>query len=342
MIKALIYSRYNLLPSLIPLTLYRNLTGRRLLMVVYHTVNDRAPDHIRHLYQPRSVKAFADDMKFLLKHYEPVDLPRLKAMVTNHERPAKNQFFISFDDGLSEFFFNAVPVLETLGIPATCFLNTAFVDNRDMFYRYKVSVLIEAMQKHKEKREFWQQFHALKEKYGIPQGYYRNVLLRLDYRHLAFIEEAAALAGLDFKAYLQSYQPYMTSEQISGLVHKGFTFGGHGIDHADFDLLPEEEQVRQACQSTKEVADRFGLPYRVFSFPFTDFGIKKSFFDTVFTDNQVELTFGTAGLKKDSEHRNLQRIPMEDYDISAERRLKADYIYYLLKGLIGKNVIIRQ
>lgn len=342
MLKSFLYSRFNPFPCILPLQSAISLTRQRLILLVYHTTCNEVPDILRHLYRPRTVKLFEDDLDFLLRYYEPIDLHGLKKIVIGHENLSKNSFMVTFDDGLSGFYSHAAPVLLKKGVPATCFLNTAFVDNRDMFYRYKVSVLIEAMQKHKEKREFWQQFHALKEKYGIPQGYYRNVLLRLDYRHLAFIEEAAALAGLDFKAYLQSYQPYMTSEQISGLVHKGFTFGGHGIDHADFDLLPEEEQVRQACQSTKEVADRFGLPYRVFSFPFTDFGIKKSFFDTVFTDNQVELTFGTAGLKKDSEHRNLQRIPMEDYDISAERRLKADYFYYLLKGLIGKNVIIRQ
>ena len=133
----------------------------------------------------------------------------------------------------------------------------------------------------------------------------------------------------------------MTDEQIRELVRKGFTFGGHGVNHADFNLLTEEEKISQAFQSTKEVAERFGLPYRVFSFPFTDFGIEKSFFNAIYANDQIELSFGTAGLKKDSEYRNLQRIPIEESGLSAERRLKADYFYYLLKGLIGQNVIVR-
>jgi peptidoglycan/xylan/chitin deacetylase (PgdA/CDA1 family) len=340
-IKSLLYSRHNILPALLPLKASRAITGQRLVMLIYHTVNDTAPDHIIHLYQPRTLKIFTEDMEFLLKHYEPIDLFRLKEIVNNREKPRRNLFFVSFDDGLSEFYFPAAPLLEKMGIPATCFLNTAFVDNRDMFYRYKVSVLIEAIQKHKERKEFWQEFHALKEKHDIPQGYYRNVLLGLNYCHLPFIEEAAQLVRLDFTDYLKSRQPYMTDEQIRELVRKGFTFGGHGVNHADFNLLTEEEKISQAFQSTKEVAERFGLPYRVFSFPFTDFGIEKSFFNAIYANDQIELSFGTAGLKKDSEYRNLQRIPIEESGLSAERRLKADYFYYLLKGLIGQNVIVR-
>lgn len=311
-------------------------------MVVYHTVNDQVPDHIRHLYQPRSVSRFSDDMNFLLKHYQPIDLLRLKKMVINREKPGKNRFFVSFDDGLSEFYFCAAPLLKRLGIPATCFLNTAFIDNRDMFYRYKVSVLIEEIQKHKEKKEFWQQFHKLKESHGIPQGYYRSVLLSLDHSSIAFIGEAAKMIGLDFKNYLKVKKPYLTSDQISDLVQQGFTFGGHSTDHTEFSRLSATEQINQALQSTRIVVEKFGLSYKIFSFPFTDFGIGKAFFDAIFTDGQVDLSFGAAGLKHDSVMRNLQRIPMEDFNLSAERRLKTDYFYYLVKSVIGKNTIIRK
>jgi peptidoglycan/xylan/chitin deacetylase (PgdA/CDA1 family) len=341
MLKPILYSRFNPLPMLLPMRSAIAMTGQRLILVVYHAVCDEAPDHIRHLYQPRSLKLFTDDLQFLLRYYDPVDLPRLKEITVHREKPEKNLFFVSFDDGLSEFYTLASPVLLKLGIPATCFLNTAFTDNRDLFYRYKVSLLIEAIQKHKEDKGFWEKFHALKEKHAIAGGYYRKVILGLDHRNIPFIDEAAQLVRLDFREYLKARKPYLTGDQIRELVHKGFTFGGHSIDHPDFSLLTDEERIRQAVESTRNVCEQFDLKDRIFAFPFTDHGIGKGFFNAIFAGDRIELSFGSAGLKNDSEYRNLQRIPMEDFRLSAERRLKTDYLYYLLKALLGKNTIVR-
>ncbi|MBN1415606.1 MAG: polysaccharide deacetylase family protein [Bacteroidales bacterium] len=341
MLKSIIYNRFNFLPSILPLKSMISLTGQRLIMVVYHTVCDKAPVHIKHLYQPRSLSTFTDDMKFLLRYYEPIGLSRLKDRVLKNEKTTKNQFFVSFDDGLSEFYSCAAPLLKRLGIPATCFLNTAFIDNKDMFYRYKISVLIEEIQKHKDNPDFWKEFHALKDSYGIPQGYYRTVLLNLDHTSISFIHEAAKLAGLDFQEYLKTNKPYMTATQISELIQQGFTFGGHSIDHPGFKLLDDKEKIRQAVQSIREVSERFNLNYRTFAFPFTDHGISKAFFNALYAEYPIDLSFGTAGLKQDIVRRNLQRIPIEEYGLSAEKRLKTDYFYYMLKGMTGKNIIKR-
>jgi peptidoglycan/xylan/chitin deacetylase (PgdA/CDA1 family) len=341
MLKSILYNRFNPLPYLLPLKLAITVTGQRLIPVVYHTVVKDVPDHIKHLYKPRSVKSFTDDMNFFMRFYEPIDLYRLKDIVTNREKPKKSYFFVSFDDGLREFYVHAAPILTKMGIPATCFLNSAFIDNKDLFYRYKVSILIEEIQKHKENQSFWKEFHVLKEKFCIPQGYYRTVLLNLDHTCIPFIHETAKLIHVDFTEYLKARKPYLTSDQIRELIQKGFTFGGHSIDHPNFDRLPEDEKIKQALHSTKEISERFGLAYKIFSFPFTDYGIGKTFFDALYTRGQFDLSFGCAGIKHDSEYRNLQRIPMEEFGLSATRRLKSDYFYFLLKSLIGRNTIIR-
>jgi peptidoglycan/xylan/chitin deacetylase (PgdA/CDA1 family) len=339
MFKSLLYNRNNPLPCLIPMRSYINLTGQHLLLVVYHTVCDEVPPHIKHLYRPRDIAAFTDDMRFILKHYQPIDLQQLKEVVFNNVKPKKNQFFVSFDDGLSEFYYHAAPLLLKLGIPATNFLNNDFIDNNDLFYRYKVSMLIEEIQKKKEKKEFWEQFHVLKEKFGIPHGYYRTVLLGLHHTDIPFIDEAAKLVGIDFKTWMKKSKPYMTSEQIRELMDKGFTFGSHSFNHPQFGLLNREERIRHSIESTKEMVKKFGLKDKIFAFPFTDHGMDKSFFEALYAGNDIELSFGAAGLKKDAVKRNLQRIPMEEFNLKGERRLKTDYFYYLLKGLAGKNTI---
>ena len=56
----------------------------------------------------------------------------------------------------------------------------------------------------------------------------------------------------------------------------------------------------------------------------------------------MDATFGTAGLKNDPVDSHHQRIPMEMNRLPASLMIKGEYTYYLLKGLFGRNVIIRK
>ncbi len=325
-----------------PLNALIKLSGQRFILLAYHTVCDEIPVHLKHLYQPRTIKAFRNDMEYLLRHYEPIDLDGISKLIQNRSVLKKKYFFVTFDDGLSGFYYHAAPILAEKGIPATCFLNPAFIDNKGLFYRFKVSIIIEEIQKHKDNPGFWKLFHELKIKYSISAGYYRDILLNLHCNHNEFISEIARMLKVDFDEYLKKNQPYLTSMQINELIGKGFHFGGQSIDHPDFMELTEHEIVRQAVQSTNEVSERFHLNYRVFAFPFTDYGISTNAFNRIYDEGKIDLTFGSAGIKHDSVKRNLQRIPAEEFNLSMEKRLKADYIYYLLKAPFFRNTIRRK
>jgi hypothetical protein len=48
---------------------------------------------------------------------------------------------------------------------------------------------------------------------------------------------------------------------------------------------------------------------------------------------------GTAGLKRTGRRDYIQRIPMEGSAASALETLQTEYLYYLLKKPIGKNLL---
>jgi hypothetical protein len=99
----------------------------------------------------------------------------------------------------------------------------------------------------------------------------------------------------------------------------------------------------QAIESLKFVENNFHSRYNLFSFPFTDHGITKRFFRSIFDEEQsvADLTFGCAGLKNDSCHRNIQRISMEIENLDAGSIIYGEYLYYMLKAMVNKNNIIR-
>ncbi len=289
-------------------------SGVHIIFPFYHVVSDETLPHIRHLYNYPSEKKFTNDLDFLLKHFEPMHPDEL---MSENVSASKNKFLLSFDDGLKELATLVAPILKKKGVPALFFLNSGFIDNRDLFYRYKISILIDRLKAGNEND--------------------KDFLLHLTYQDTSVIDVYAERAGVDFKQFLKDHQPYLTTAQIKQLHTDGFVFGGHSIDHPPFDRIPLEEQVRQATSSVQSVNEMVPQPYHYFAFPFTDEGVTTDFFRQLEMNQQLVIhkTFGTAGLRK-PEGDHLQRIPMEKENLSAEEILKNEYSYYRMKNLMGK------
>ncbi|MCO6499562.1 MAG: polysaccharide deacetylase family protein [Vicingus serpentipes] len=224
----------------------------------------------------------------------------------------KNSFHLTFDDGLSEFYHVAAPILKSYGVPATVFLNSDFIDNKNMFYRLKASIL----------------FDQLK----TPS------ILSVTYNNKEQLDDLAKQHRIDFDVYLKEHQPYLSSAQIKELMMQGFTFGAHSLNHPLYSQLTLKEQITQTKESVERITTQFNLPNKVFSFPFTDDGVGARFFDEI--KNYTDITFGSAGLKEDTAENHIQRLAMEKKD-DAKSILKTEYVYCILKSLIGKNKIIR-
>ena len=327
----------------VPLRFLISLTRQNVIFPFYHAVSNSEVIHIKHLYNVRTSKAFEKDLDFFLKYYEPIDYYQFIDNIVKNKTFKKNSFLLSFDDGLSEFNNIIAPILKKKGIPAICFLNSAFIDNKDLFFRYKESVLIHHLKNSELSQSLIKEIGLwFKQRNIIFNGNF-NSLLSINYCERNCIDNFAKLIGIDFNEYLEKYKPYLSTAQINSLITQGFVFGAHSIDHPLYSSLLESEQIIQTETSIKEITAKFDLNYRIFSFPFTDFNVKESFFNKVFSkDNQIaDLTFGCAGLKRDSCSRNVQRIPIEMDSFSAKDIVTGEYLYYILKSLVNKNTIKR-
>ena len=337
---------FRLLPSLakiFPLNWLITVTGRNIIFPFYHLVSDEDVPHVKHLYPVRSTREFILDLDYLLKHYKPIGIKDLLDSV-NNGRPLKdNCFFLSFDDGLREFHDVAAPILRQKGIPAACFLNSGFIDNAGLFYRYKASLLIEKLQKENHlpgRKKLSENWFAENHLPAAPD--YRGLLM-VSYANRQLLDELAIQLDYDFNEYLEKQRPYLDSAQVQELIQQGFTFGSHSIDHPEYRFLPEKEQIRQTAESIQMITGKFGIKEKLFCFPFTDHGVRRTFFDKVFDPSQplADLTFGGAGLKKDSIPGNIQRIPFEGTSLHAGQILGTEYLYYMIKSIFGKNMIRR-
>ncbi|MBN2521925.1 MAG: polysaccharide deacetylase family protein [Bacteroidales bacterium] len=309
------------------------------ILPLYHCINEKPPAHIKYLYPVNTPGNFLRDIELLLKHFQPVTLEELIQITKENTIPKKPVFHLTFDDGLSEFDSYAAPILLKKSIPATCFLNSEFIDNKAMFYRFKASILIDHLHNQPVGSKAWNIFHAWLKENHLQNKYYRKVLLDIDYEKQNFLESLAKELKVDFKNYLKKYKPYLDKDQIQSLIKKGFTFGAHSMDHPDYRFIDEPLQIEQTLNSIDIISSAFGLDYKVFSFPFTDHEISMQFFHCI--QDKTDLSFGCAGIKKDTAFSNLQRIPVEEYNLSMQDTLKKELLYYFLLRIINKHKIIR-
>ena len=259
----------------------------------------------------KTVTEFQRDLEFLLKHYQPIDMETLYHLHINKTVPPKPVFHLTFDDGLKEMYEIVAPLLLEKGVPATFFVNSEFIDNQALFYRYHASLSIEELSRKGKLTD------ALKTEILMCQYKDKDKLFQY------FPQQQVA----DF---LNTEKPYLTTEQIKTLSKQGFTIGAHSADHPYYHQIPLEEQLRQTRESLDFVAQMVNQKLRLFAFPFTDFKVSKDFFQEIQPD--VDLSFGTANLKNDEIPFHLQRIAGEKNKIEPMAFiLKKEYMKYIIK-----------
>ena len=305
-------------------------TGIKIIFPFYHVVSDDRIPHIQNLYQYKNVSEFKKDMEFLLKFYTPL---HINDFLKNNYDPDKNYFVLSFDDGLREMYDVVYPILKHLGIPALFFLNSAFVDNKALFYRYKVSLIINSLSEQENQVKILKFLQSKNSDISDTKKY----LLQLKYEDNNLIEEIGMVAGVNFDSYLGADSPYMNSQQISELLDNGFSIGGHSADHPQYNLITPEEQFSQTSESIHFLVEKFNIQTLYFAFPFSAEGVLPQVFERMFSELQLNLSFGTAGIGKPYKTKHIERIPMEVKNYTGEQIIKNEYAWYLMKKLIGRK-----
>ncbi|MBB6332714.1 peptidoglycan/xylan/chitin deacetylase (PgdA/CDA1 family) [Chryseobacterium sediminis] len=304
---------------------------------LYHSVSDRELPHIKHVIRYKNTKQFEEDLDYLAKNFRFVDWQEFKDYMSGDFKPKKKIALLTFDDGFREFYDIAAPILERKGIYACNFVNPAFIDNKDMMFRCKASLLADAVEKGKTIDPEIYFILSLK---NTDRHILQKKILQIHYQEKDILNQLAEKLEVDFNAYSKEFKPYLSTEELKELTRKGFGISSHSWDHPKYGDLSLKEQM-ETTEKTFAYLKENGFLYESFAFPFTDFEVRKDFFDELFKNEEIYCSFGCAGIKLDSVKRNFQRIPMEMGE-SGEQILKKETAYFKLKRLINKNTILRK
>ena len=293
------------------------------LLPYYHVVSDEELKHIRQLYGCRKIADFGKDLDYLLKHFVPISLEDVYGWLHHGKKLPRQCFHLTFDDGFRECYDIIAPILKKKGIPATFFLCSDLIDNKQLFFRNKVSLLLD---------EFGNKIGESGEKllaevltqHGMEYHGFRHTLMSVRYDNAFMLDKIASVLDYDFDDYLRNHKPYLSRAQVEELAKDGFAIGSHSVDHPLYRDLSLEEQIQQTKEGMAAIERLCPVKIRAFAFPHHGNSVTLSFFRA--TRDTVDIYFGTNRMKKDVVPECLQRFSLEDNRYSCEEIIKKNIL----------------
>ncbi len=304
--------------------------GSPVLAVVYHAVCDTVPDHLKHIYRPRTPKEFTEDLDFLLKHFEPTDLPTVTGAAMGGPAIRRPSLLVTFDDGMREVAEVAMPILRRKGIRPALYLNLNFLDNKTLFYRHKASLLAERLRRLTVADPRRAVCAATLARAGAVAADPSAAVMAVNWDRRAVLDEIATVLEFDTADFLATRRPYLTCGDIAELMAEGVSIGAHGFDHPNHRLLTPEQRKEEVTGSVAGIRALFGAACGTFAFPYSDEGLPDALFGELYGGG-VDVTFGTSWPRRGGPQRRIQRICFENGPAPARQQL----VKRLLRGGAG-------
>ena len=325
--------------SVIPLSMVSSNNVLKPLLPYHHTVSNDVLPHIYQLYKYKNTKQFENDVDLLLKHFQPVSEEQLITCLREQKPFPKRSFLLTFDDGFREVYDNIAPMLERKGVPAVFFINPAFIDNNVLFYRCKISLLIDELVKAKNKL-----LPAYRKALAMPDADAETVisqLKKINQLNAHLLEEIADETGFSFQNFLKQQQPFLQSKQVINLKARGFTIGAHSIDHPYYPLLSMAEQISQTLRSCAAVNALVQTSSCSFSFPHSDEPLSQDLFNELLQTN-IPIFYGIQNQKWELNNRTVHRFNAERPELDFTAQLKGLAVLAWLRNLRGTNNLLRK
>lgn len=228
-----------------------------LVVLVHGVTTNEAPEGTEN-YRGKHVPArfFRKWMEWLRGHFDVVPLAAIEQLVIDCRRPTRPMCSITFDDGYRNNFTSAFPVLRELGLPATLFVTTRFVDRRQPLWVDRLE-------------------YALNHGSGsFAERIAEDMKIRAHLKTLTTTERETALSeivartGADVRAVLDQQEDYApaTWDQIREMSRAGVAIGAHTETHPILSRETSDAQRREIVESVERIRAEVGA-CRHFAYP---------------------------------------------------------------------------
>lgn len=241
--------------------LIQSMAGRSLTVLIFHRVLDQSDEL---LSEVPDAAQFAALMSVVRNCFNVVGLEEGALGLVSGDVPPRAAA-ITFDDGYSDNFRVALPILRRFGLTATFFVATGYLDGGRMWN----DTVIESVRR-------WRGMDLDLRSLGLGQHELRTMadrrsaiaalLARLKYmdhsQRNETVEIIGDLCGAELPAYLM-----MTSGQVRDLVSHGMSIGSHTVSHPIMSRIGMRAAEREIADSKEALEAITGQRIATFAYP---------------------------------------------------------------------------
>lgn len=233
----------------------------RLTILIFHRVLAQ-PDPL--LPGEPDARAFEERMRWITHWFNVIPLGEAVGSLAHRTLPER-PLAITFDDGYADNARVAAPILLKLGLPATFFVSTGFLDGGRMWNDTVIEALRRAPGPDLDLRRASLGEHRIADIVGRRRAIDRLISV-LKYLPSAEREakahQIAAVAAGPLPADLM-----MRSEDVRKLHADGMTIGGHTVNHPILQRISDEEARSEIELGRARLEEITGAPIRLFAYP---------------------------------------------------------------------------
>ena len=224
----------------------------KVFVILYHCVSPEKHPILRHMGETiwTREKDFIQQMKYIADHYYVASVDEFIQGGLDRQ-----SVLIMFDDGFRDVFYYAYPVLQRLNLPFTICMNSGFLDNTEMFWLAKITLL--------KSKGLLEDFCT---RYGIREEISKWMNNRtLNNRLKDFFLEM----GIDEMAAARQYRLYLDQNEVRKMSADRLTVLPHTHYHFKTTDLTYQQRKTEIETSIRILSKTFPDYYSpVFSFPF--------------------------------------------------------------------------
>lgn len=210
---------------------------------------------------------FHTQMEMLAREFRPISLDDALRYLQNSEDFLARSVVVTFDDGYTDNYEVALPILSQFGVPATFYPTVDCIERRVLPWPSRLRFALR-----KTKRSEWADSSGKLWPLTDPAARENAFSSACDHccqlsgaPQEKFVQQVEA--QLDARLPDHSSSLMMNFEQLRGLVSHGHIVGSHTMTHPNLAHIPESEAGFELNESKKRLELKLGLPVKHFSYP---------------------------------------------------------------------------
>ncbi|MFZ2650125.1 MAG: polysaccharide deacetylase family protein [Burkholderiaceae bacterium] len=223
-----------------------------------------------------SLADFEKQMRFVRDHFTPLSLAEVLAALDNGKPLPRRSLVVTFDDGHADNYTHAFPVLKSLGVPATIFLSTAYIDApqtpfwfdrvAELFFFAPGGTLILQTLDHTVT------LGSVASRRHETDHLLRRLKLEPNTRRLATLAELEDLLAPHVPAGNATRRSAMSWDEVREMADAGIEFGSHTVTHPILSRLDEADILRELSVSRERIRACTGQRVETLAYPIGKIG----------------------------------------------------------------------